>query len=71
MAALATEIAAVAADRHDRAVGAVMVNRLVADRSDFNRRDDAVRKVIQSAVTIHMRLAKPALAVTQPTTPQA
>jgi hypothetical protein len=71
VATLAAEVAAVATDRHHLAVGAVVKHRLVADRLDFDRRDDAVGKVVEFAVAIHVRLAEAALAVPQAATPQA
>jgi hypothetical protein len=71
MATLAAEIAAIATNRHDLAIGLKVVHRFIAYRPDLDRRDNPVRQVIQGAVTIHMRLAKPALAVTQTTTPKA
>ena len=71
MAALAAEVAAVAADRHDLAVGPVVVHRLVADGFDLDRRDDSVGQVVQRAVAIHVCLAKAALTVTQAAAPQA
>jgi len=71
VATLAAEVAAVAADRHDLTVGAVVVHRLVADRLDLDRRDDAVGQVVERAVAVHVRLAEAALTMAQATAPQA
>jgi hypothetical protein len=71
MATLATEIAAIAPNRHNLAIGLKVVHRFVTYRLDLDRRDNTVRQVVQGAVTIHMRLAKPALAMAQTTTPKA
>ncbi len=63
MTALAAKIAAVAADRHHLSAGAVMVNGFVLNRFYINGRNNAVRQVIQSAITIDMSLAKTALTI--------
>ena len=63
MAALATEVAAIAANRHHLAVGSKVVDRLIADRPHLDCRNNAIRQVVKRAVTVHMRLAKTALAM--------
>ena len=63
MAAAAAETAAITADRQHLRPGPEMANRFIFDRPNIHCRDDAVRQVVQGAVAVHMRLAKPSLAM--------
>ena len=71
MTTLATEVTAIAANRHDLAVRTVVVHRFVTDRFHFDGRDNAIGQVIERAVAVYMRLAVAALAMAQATAPQA
>ena len=71
MATLATEVAAITTNRHHLAIRLKVVNRLVADRLDFNRGNDTVGQVVKPTVAVHMRLAITALTMAQAASPQA
>ena len=70
MAAAAAETAAIAANGQHLRPGPVMANRFIFDRPNIHRRDDPVRQVVQGAVAVHMRLAKPPLAMVETAAPK-
>jgi hypothetical protein len=71
MATLTAEITTETANRHNGAIGPIMVNRFIANRFNFYCRHNAIRQVIQLAIAIHMRLTKSALTMTQSAAPKA
>ena len=70
MAATAAETAAITSHRQHLTARSIVSDGFIFDGSDIHGGNNAVREVVQPAVSVDMRLAEAALTMAQPTTPQ-